>query len=131
MNTETHEVMIDHVSITTCSPWQSRDVFVTCPAVLMFPCRLHRCRELRMKSPLEKLHSRALQLARGQSALAVSSSSGIGAFIDGFHGGGGGTALATGGKSQDEAYLDALQSLLREYIDQLQDDSLLDGVSAA
>jgi hypothetical protein len=88
------------------------------------------CRELRMKSPLEKLHSRALQLTRGQSALAVSSS-GISSFIDGFHGGSGITALAPNGKSQDEVYLDALQSLLQEYIDQLRGDSLLDGVLAA
>jgi hypothetical protein len=84
-----------------------------------------------MKSPLEKLHSRALQLARGQSALAVSSSAGIGAFIDGFRGGSSVRALATGGKSQDEAYFDALRSLLREYIEQLQGDSILDCVSAA
>ncbi len=84
-----------------------------------------------MKSPLEKLHSRALQLTRGQSALAVSSSSGISSFIDGFHGGSGLTAPAPGGKSQDEIYLDALQSLLQEYIDQLRGDSILDGVSAA
>jgi hypothetical protein len=84
-----------------------------------------------MKSPLEKLHSRALQLARGQSALAVSSSSGIHAFIDGFHGGGSARACATGSKSQDEAYFSALQSLLQEYIDQLRGDSILDSVSAA
>ena len=82
-----------------------------------------------MKSPLEKLHSRALQLTRGQSALAVSSSSGCSSFIDGFHGSGGTAALAPGGKSQDEIYSDALQSLLQEYIDQLRGDSLLDGIS--
>ena len=84
-----------------------------------------------MKSPLEKLHSRALQLTRGQSALAVSSSSGISSFIDGFHGSGGIAALAPCGKSQDEIYMDALQSLLQEYIDQLRGDSLLDGISTA
>lgn len=84
-----------------------------------------------MKSPLEKLHSRALQLARGQSALAVSSSPagcGFGS-IDGFFGAAG--APAAGGKTQDQAYFEALESLLREYISQLGEDSVLDGVSAA
>lgn len=83
-----------------------------------------------MKSPLEKLHSRALQLARGQSALSVSSppsSPAMGGFIDGFMGGN----ASAPAKSQEQAYLEALESLLREYIDQLRGDSLLDGVAAA
>lgn len=82
-----------------------------------------------MKSPLEKLHSRALQLARGQSALAVSSLPAGGSLIDGFLGGAG--SVPVSGKSQEQAYFEALQSLLREYIDQLSGDSLLDGVAAA
>jgi hypothetical protein len=69
------------------------------------------CRELRMKSPLEKLHSRALQLARGQSALAFSNS-----FADGGSGG-------ASGKSQEEVYFGFLEELLAQYLDEIVDES--------
>lgn len=78
-------------------------------------------RELRMKSPLEKLHSRAAQLARGRSALAASSyASGDGSF------GADGSAL----KSQEQVYFGFLEELLAQYLDELVDENILDGVAA-
>lgn len=81
-------------------------------------------RELRMKSPLEKLNHRAAQLARGQSALAISSS---------FRGGGGGfdNGYEPGFKSQDRVYFECLEGLLGQYLDEIVDESIVDGVAAA
>ena len=59
-----------------------------------------------MKSPLEKLHVRALQLSRGHSVLAQR------------------CAAAEPVGSQDKAYFTALESLLEEYLDEI----VLDGV---
>lgn len=63
-----------------------------------------RCRrELRTKSPLEKLHARALQLARPHSTLAMTSEA----------------AARDSAETHDATYFRHLRSLLTEYLDEI------------
>jgi len=61
------------------------------------------CRELRTKSPLEKLHARALQLARPHSTLAMTSEA----------------AARDSAETHDATYFRHLRSLLTEYLDEI------------
>lgn len=62
-----------------------------------------RHRELRTKSPLEKLHARALQLSRGDSVLALTSEE----------------AARRSAQAHEAVYFRHLRGLVAEYLDEI------------